>query len=217
MFVSTLCSAASLPHDRFVSPVARSLCAKYCDGKIPENKAYPLISVGDLRAQTEADYGSFNLDHATGRAIEALGKGNKYVQDKSPWHMKADDPERVVIVRTLLELIYVASVFLQPVLLTATAEVFKKLASPPILIKAPPPPQLPPPTPPPPIAAPRHALPSLLNWHGGSFTLGQVPHSKKCRLHNPCLFYFLPPLHPTPLHPILLHTIPSHPNLLHLV
>ncbi|KAL3913511.1 MAG: hypothetical protein SGPRY_007956, partial [Prymnesium sp.] len=64
----------------------------------------------------------------------ALYAGNKYVTDTSPWHMASDDPRRLVVVRTLLEILYIASLLLQPVLTHATSKVFLKLATPPLPI-----------------------------------------------------------------------------------
>jgi len=115
---------------------ALTLCVKYCDGKVPAVKAEPIVDVAALREQSEKEYAAYQLDQATGLVIEALGKGNKYIQDKSPWKMKPDDPERIVVVRTCLELIYVAAIFLQPVLITATAAVFTKLNTPPTEIQS---------------------------------------------------------------------------------
>jgi len=113
---------------------ALSLCDKYADGCVPDAQAEAVIDVGALIDQTDAAMRAYAVDLATNHAIEALFAGNKYVTDSSPWHLKPDDPRRQVIVRTLLEIIYVVSHFLQPTLTVATATVFIKLATPPLPI-----------------------------------------------------------------------------------
>ena len=114
---------------------ALALCVKYNGGKIPPNDADAVIDVGELRRAVEAQYATFQIDAAAGLVIGALHAANKYVTDTEPWHMKADDPRRLVVVRTCLESIYVTTLMLQPLLVDATAKVFEKLGTPPIPIR----------------------------------------------------------------------------------
>jgi len=114
---------------------ALSLCSKYNGGKVPGERADDsVLSVGKLRSDTEAAYTSNKLDVAMGCAMEALNAANKYLTDTEPWHMNADDPKRLVVVRTVLECVYAASHFLLPVLVFGAAKVFESLGTPPQFI-----------------------------------------------------------------------------------
>mgnify|MGYP003684875455 CR=1 FL=1 len=55
--------------------------------------------------------------------------------DVSPWKLPADDPKRLTVVRTLLEVIYACTHFLSPVLVEASSKVFTKLNTPPVPIR----------------------------------------------------------------------------------
>lgn len=109
---------------------ALALCAKYNGGKVPDAGADPVIDVAALRAASEAAMAAHQLDSATGLAIAALNACNKYLTDTEPWHLKADDPKRLVVVRTTLEGIYAAAHFLQPLLISGAATVFERLNTP---------------------------------------------------------------------------------------
>ena len=120
--------------DTFGNLVHRSLALalKYCGGKVPDVAAAPnVVDVGALKTSTEAAIAAHQLDVAAGYAIGVLNNTNKYLTDTEPWHMKADDPQRLVVVRTTLEAIYVASLYLQPYLIDGANAVFKKLNTPP--------------------------------------------------------------------------------------
>ena len=68
-------------------------------GKVPACAADPIVDVADLAAKTDAAMKEYLVDTAIGYAIEALHAGNKFIQDTSPWLLKADDPKRLVAVR----------------------------------------------------------------------------------------------------------------------
>ena len=97
-------------------------------------RANVIFDVDRLREATEKAYASFTLHNTMELAVEALFAANKYVTDATPWHMATYDPRRLVVTRTLLEAIYVATHFLQPVLVDAAAKVFSKLNTPPVPI-----------------------------------------------------------------------------------
>jgi len=124
--------------DTFGNLVHRSLtlCEKYCGSKVPPVAAEVVLDLDALRDATEKAYGAYALHTAMELAVAALMKVNKYVTDAEPWHMQADDPKRLVVVRTLLEYVYALTHFLQPVLVDAAPRVFEKLATPPIPIAA---------------------------------------------------------------------------------
>eukprot|EP00965_Chrysotila_dentata_P065617 2174445-Pleurochrysis_carterae.AAC.1 len=115
---------------------ALALCEKYCAGCVPAAKADRVLDIDALREATERAYGSFALHSAMEMAIGAFGTVNKYVTDTEPWHMKADDPKRNVVVRTLLEHVYALTHFVQPVLVRGASAVFSKLNTPPVAICA---------------------------------------------------------------------------------
>ena len=53
-------------------------------------------------------YAAFALSHAAELAMEALFATNKYVTDTEPWHLPAGDVRRSVLVRTVLEVLYIS-------------------------------------------------------------------------------------------------------------
>jgi len=138
-------TALSLRHnselaDTFGNLVNRSLslCDKYNAGKVPAEAADPTFDcdVAALIVATEADYARCLVDVAAGRAVAVLSAANKYLTDTEPWKVKAGDPKRLVIVRTILEAIYVAIHFLSPFLVQGCAKVFECLGTPPVPISA---------------------------------------------------------------------------------
>ena len=106
------------------------LCESYCGGKVPLEAAEPILSVAELLAKTEAAYAAFALSAAAELAMEALFVTNKYVTDTEPWHLPEGDVRRRVLVRTVLEVIYVCTHLLQPFLIEAAPKVFAKLGTP---------------------------------------------------------------------------------------
>ena len=53
-------------------------------------------------------YAAFALSHAAELAMEALFATNKYVTDTEPWHLPQGDVRRSVLVRTVLEVLYIS-------------------------------------------------------------------------------------------------------------
>ena len=109
-----------------------SLCTQYCGGSIPVCDANVIIDVGAIYRSMEEAMHKMTLMTAFDGVMSALSDANKYVQEVSPWHLPKDDPRRLVVVRTLLEVLYVAAHFLQPVLVQGTARIFESLATPPV-------------------------------------------------------------------------------------
>jgi len=104
---------------------------------VPSEAAEPILSVAELLAKTEAAYAAitthrlhlpptthhpppityhvpptryaaFALSHAAELAMEALFATNKYVTDTEPWHLPQGDVRRSVLVRTVLEVLYIS-------------------------------------------------------------------------------------------------------------
>ena len=122
--------------DTFGNCVHRSLslCAKYCGGKVPDATADAVLDVGALREATAAAFASHQIEVAAAQALGALNAANKYITDTEPWHLKADDPKRLVVVRTILECIYATAHFLAPYLVHTAPKVFAMLNTAPVPI-----------------------------------------------------------------------------------
>eukprot|EP00316_Scyphosphaera_apsteinii_P000472 CAMPEP_0119316882 /NCGR_PEP_ID=MMETSP1333-20130426/41235_1 /TAXON_ID=418940 /ORGANISM="Scyphosphaera apsteinii, Strain RCC1455" /LENGTH=934 /DNA_ID=CAMNT_0007322657 /DNA_START=1 /DNA_END=2805 /DNA_ORIENTATION=- len=122
--------------DTFGNLVNRGLklCEKDFGGVVPDALPEVVLELDTLRKETEAAYASYSLHSAMEIAVSALFKANKYVTDVEPWHLPKGDPKKAAIVRTLLELIYALTHFLQPVLVEGAKQVFEKLATPPVTI-----------------------------------------------------------------------------------
>jgi len=112
---------------------ALALCGAYCGGKVPEAKAeaIPDFDIVAIREASERHYARLELQQAMEVVVRGLFAANKYVNDEEPWKMKKDDPRRLAVVRTILEVIYAACHFLAPVLVGAAATVFSRLGTPP--------------------------------------------------------------------------------------
>ena len=109
---------------------AVNLCAKYCDGKVPD------VSVDDqpfdlptLRVSAERFMKECALQDTCIVAMNAIRETNKYLTDQAPWHMKDDDTGRKRVVRTALEAIYIATHFLSPFVPEACDKIFEKMGT----------------------------------------------------------------------------------------
>ena len=113
-----------------------TLCDKFCGSVVPEEAAEQIWSVAALVASVEAAFAAYALHTALEKVMGALNDANKYVTDAEPWHMKEGDPKRRVVVRTVLEAVYVCTHLLQPYLVQAAPKVFAQLATPPVPISS---------------------------------------------------------------------------------
>ncbi|OQR84558.1 methionyl-tRNA synthetase [Achlya hypogyna] len=103
-----------------------TLAVKYADGAVPDATATPCFDVAALRAATEEAFKNYNLQDACVAFIEAVKETNKYLTDAAPWHM-TDAGAKLVVVRTVLEAIYIFAHFMAPFMPGTAAAVFDKL------------------------------------------------------------------------------------------
>lgn len=110
-----------------------NLCKKYNDGKIPECSVDAPFDIASLRNEIEQYFQEYDLQSAFIAVINALRATNRYLTEKEPWKMK-ENQDRLVVVRTSLEAIYVLAHFLQPVLPETAEKIFTKLSTSPTSI-----------------------------------------------------------------------------------
>ncbi|EQC29804.1 hypothetical protein SDRG_12350 [Saprolegnia diclina VS20] len=103
-----------------------TLSVKYADGTIPDAVATPCFDVAALRAATEDAYQNYNLQDACIAFIEAVKETNKYLTDAAPWHM-TDAAAKLVVVRTVLEAVYIFAHFMTPFMPGTADAIFAKL------------------------------------------------------------------------------------------
>ncbi len=110
---------------------ATNLCAKYCDGVVPDVPAPPTAPVDfeKIRDEFLAKMDKFELDNGAAVAIQGFRDVNVYLTEQAPWHMKGDEraEERQIVVRATLEAVYALSHLLVPFIPTGAADIFKKL------------------------------------------------------------------------------------------
>jgi methionyl-tRNA synthetase len=114
---------------------ATNLCLKNCGGVVPavdESHIEPVVDVPALRAHSEMAMKHFETHKACELAINAVKDANKYLTESAPWAVKGDGAEKrkAVIIRSVLEAVYVAAHFLAPVIPDAAAAIFEKLGTP---------------------------------------------------------------------------------------
>ena len=114
---------------------AANLSGRLCDGAVPDVPVDRIFDVDALRSATEAHFSHFALQLACEAAINAIKDVNKYLTDKAPWHMAKDDTHgKQVVVRSVLEAVYVAAHFLAPYIPTAVGVIFDRLNTRPLPI-----------------------------------------------------------------------------------
>lgn len=106
---------------------AVNLCAKYCDGKVPDVAVDQPFDLATLRLSVERFMKECALQDACIAAMNAIRETNKYLTDQAPWHMKDNDTGRATVVRTTLEAIYIAAHFLSPFVPEACDKIFDKM------------------------------------------------------------------------------------------
>ncbi|OQR90369.1 methionyl-tRNA synthetase [Thraustotheca clavata] len=103
-----------------------TLSVKYANGAVPDATATPCFDVSALRTATEEAFQAFNLQDGCIAFIEAVKETNKYLTDAAPWHM-TDNKAKLVVVRTVLEAIYIFAHFMTPYMPGTATAIFDKL------------------------------------------------------------------------------------------
>jgi methionyl-tRNA synthetase len=125
---------------------ATNLAGKYCGGAVPADAAEPAFDWWRVVADVRAAMDGYNLQEGMLAALGAVKDTNKFLTDKAPWHVKADpakgvseadaDARRRVIVRSVLEALYLVALVLAPFIPEGAAAIFRKLSTPPRPIPA---------------------------------------------------------------------------------
>eukprot|EP00920_Eleutheroschizon_duboscqi_P000687 GHVT01001854.1.p1 GENE.GHVT01001854.1~~GHVT01001854.1.p1 ORF type:complete len:943 (+),score=104.64 GHVT01001854.1:5575-8403(+) len=108
---------------------ATSLCAKFCDGKVPAISApegAPPFDVELLAEEVKQALHKFQLQEISEAVIAACKETNKYLTEWAPWSL-SDFTLRQKVVRAVLEAVYVLAHFLDPIIPNAAGQLFHKL------------------------------------------------------------------------------------------
>ncbi len=113
-----------------------NLCAKYCNGAVPDVPA-PVQSAVDfdkIREEFMSKMDSFELDNGAAVAMQGFRDINGFLTEQAPWHMKGDEMhlERQIVVRAVIEAVYAMSHLLLPFIPLGAKNIFKKLNTAPI-------------------------------------------------------------------------------------
>jgi len=117
---------------------AANMAVKYCDSKVPAESCLDRpIDVAIMVTKIDAHFALFELQEACTVVVGGFRQLNTYFTAKEPWKLKGDDhaADRRMIVRTVLEGIYVCAHLLEPFLPTAGCTLFKMLDTPKVAIK----------------------------------------------------------------------------------
>lgn len=106
-----------------------SLCAQTCGGTVPNVPGDVVFDVVQLRAQTEAAFASLSMQAACEAVINAAKDTNKYLTERAPWNMKGDPNGQAIVVRSILEAVFVLAHFLSPFIPTAASAIFEQLST----------------------------------------------------------------------------------------
>lgn len=108
---------------------ACGLCSRYCDEKVPKGGRV-LYDFEKLVKDTWKALNDFDLQRCAELAIEAVKEVNDYVTKFEPWKKTRTQEERVQCVGNLLESVYVAAHFLEPIIPSSGKKLFKALGNP---------------------------------------------------------------------------------------
>jgi len=103
-----------------------SITNRYFKGLTPDATPEKIIDVEALRRDTEEKFQQLDLGSAYMLAIQATKDINNYLTVKEPWKIKNDpgDVQKALIIRSVLEAIYVNAHFLGPFLPETSAQIF---------------------------------------------------------------------------------------------
>ncbi|KAF0689156.1 Aste57867_19428 [Aphanomyces stellatus] len=101
-----------------------TLAVKYANGHVPDVAADPTcFDVAALKASTEEAFQNYALQEACFRFIEVVRATNGYLTTAAPWHMTVEHDKQVVV-RTILEAIYVFAHYMIPFMPTTAERIF---------------------------------------------------------------------------------------------
>ena len=112
---------------------ATNLCAKYCDGVVPDVPPPSTMSVEfeKIRNEFMSKMDNFELDNGAAVAMQGFRDVNVFLTDQAPWHMKGNEraEERQIVVRATLEAVYALTHLLVPFIPNGAAKIFDKLGT----------------------------------------------------------------------------------------
>ena len=110
-----------------------NITGKYFKSATPEAVADPIINLEKLRADFEEKFRQLDLGGAYMLAISATRDINNYLTTKEPWKIKEDpgDVKKAVIIRSVLEALYIVAHFLSPFIPVTAQAMFVALNTPP--------------------------------------------------------------------------------------
>mmetsp|Transcript_28568 Transcript_28568/g.44685 ORF Transcript_28568/g.44685 Transcript_28568/m.44685 type:complete len:531 (-) Transcript_28568:1188-2780(-) len=118
---------------------ASNITKKYCEGKVPDLKASPSFDVLRLTVETATAFDTNNLQDAVMIILQAIKDTNKFLTEKAPWHIKADEAKGISpddaarmqkeVCRSVLEAMYIVAHFLSPFIPDGAAKIFEKLGT----------------------------------------------------------------------------------------
>jgi len=111
------------------------LANKFCDNKIPntkhiDNTIFP-FDLDELKQNIILDLSGYSINNAILKTMNAIRNTNKYLTEMEPWKLKGEENnlKRQSIVRTALELIYIFTHFIEPIMPQIAQKIFYKLNS----------------------------------------------------------------------------------------
>lgn len=122
--------------NNFGNLVQRSLnlATSYCDSKVPIEEAIPIINLELLSQNVEKMFKELHIQSAVQVIFEAMTEVNRWLTVEEPWKLKGVEhaAKRRIIVRTLLEVLYILGHFIMPIMPVASEELFNRLGKQPI-------------------------------------------------------------------------------------
>eukprot|EP01084_Bolivina_argentea_P166613 289229_1 len=104
------------------------LCSKCNNSIIPRNKPYTnIFELNELIQKTENAFKKFELFTAAELVINALGKCNDWITKREPWKLGNKNEEKLKIIRSILECIYILTHFIEPFTPKASQQIFNDL------------------------------------------------------------------------------------------
>eukprot|EP00938_MAST-03A_sp_MAST-3A-sp1_P004599 g4599.t1 len=107
---------------------ACGLCGRYCDSKVPK-EGRVVFDFETLVKRSWKALNDFDLQTCAEVAIDAVRAVNDNVTARKPWDKKNTLEERVQCVGDMIQSIYVAAHFLEPVIPNAAKKIFKAFGS----------------------------------------------------------------------------------------
>ncbi|MBD3203476.1 methionine--tRNA ligase [Candidatus Woesearchaeota archaeon] len=106
-----------------------SFTDKYYEGKITSvNRKQINKQTLKLCKEIKADYLNFNYRQAVKKILEISSIGNKYFQDKKPWELRKNDPEKTQKILTdCINIVKKLAIVLKPVIPDFSEEIEKQL------------------------------------------------------------------------------------------